>query len=330
MTPEHRDQSVFNRWVNVVPPPPLPLAATATRPLKGQIRKIKTPEVQDEEIPMSEDSFWEEYKNQTLEWAEDVQPEGEFVQYVRRQSGFVLPPVNENGHPSESDLTLIFQQEGKPGQTDKYSPYAFGGPRIIAPYRPLHRIHPPSPSDISAWAENLRWVAEQVSTFPDGPTIEFPAVKGWNESPEHMIIISKHRMRQEWVSDEWLQHCVQREEERKRQTRNGQPGRLEKWRIDVQPVEMKSTMSVETLAELGIYNPPSPNDRFFENGTYDIPYTGPLVPEENQHSPKQGDQANGKINIDGVWNLPADDLPSSGDRRVGESEHAEFDFGMMI
>jgi hypothetical protein len=137
-----------------------------------------------------------------------------------------------------------------------------------------------------------------------------------------MKTISDHRIRQEWVSDEWLQYCTQREETCKRQTRRGEPGRLETWRIDLQPVKLNSSDSAEILSNLGLLNPPSPSDRFFEGGAYDMPYTGPLLPEADHYSHpavNQTDeeipavnQTDDEIGLGPLHTLLADDLSSSG------------------
>ncbi|KAF2742286.1 hypothetical protein M011DRAFT_371732, partial [Sporormia fimetaria CBS 119925] len=121
--------------------------------------------------------------------------------YIRPPTEFIAPPPLHElaSHPTAEELKFIFRQEGAKDQHSEYSPYAFGGPRLVwPPHRQLHRIEPPSPSDVSDWAENIRWVHDQVK--------HFPAVNGWNESASHQDLITQHRWEQNWVSDEMLEH----------------------------------------------------------------------------------------------------------------------------
>lgn len=77
---------------------------------------------------------------------------------------------------------------------DKFRAYAFGnGPRSDPPFRPLHlvKIDELKSDDLSGWAENLRWAAEQYTTFEE---------TGWTECPGHMEQIAEIRIERTWAS----------------------------------------------------------------------------------------------------------------------------------
>jgi hypothetical protein len=103
---------------------------------------------------------------------------------------WVAPPVDPVAYSDV--ISLDFGHKGLP---DVLAPYAFLGPRISPPFRPLYCIGRLELDDLSDWAENLRWAAEQRTTFG-------AAADGWNESPEHMSRISQIRIEHRWVSQE--------------------------------------------------------------------------------------------------------------------------------
>lgn len=120
-------------------------------------------------------------------------------EYVRAPAEYVAPPGDTKA-PSTSAIRLAFAAEHDAHETDPSSAYAFGGPRHRPPYRMLHDIQQPHASDISGWAENLRWAWEQRACFWHAVETE-----GWNESPAHMELIAQARQEQIWASDELLE-----------------------------------------------------------------------------------------------------------------------------
>lgn len=69
----------------------------------------------------------------------------------------------------------------------------FRGPRRHAPFRELHRLSDPHPSDASDWAENIRWAKEQYKAFGS---------ETWTEYDYHLECITDHRREMMWVSEE--------------------------------------------------------------------------------------------------------------------------------
>jgi hypothetical protein len=110
---------------------------------------------------------------------------------------WVAPP---SGPVAYSDVTsLDFGQKGLP---DVLAPYDFLGPRTSSPFRPLNCMGHLDLDDLSDWAENLRWAAEQRTAFG-------AAANGWNESPEHVSRISRIRKAQQWIFQERQQSLRQ-------------------------------------------------------------------------------------------------------------------------
>jgi hypothetical protein len=261
--PENTDPAVFSRWKDVVPPPAQP-SPDPTVSLRTSVNlDIETHEVlkrrgkpKGEERRRRRRTEVPEEDEQELDADIDPSLAAEPVeQYVRKQPVFSPPPPQATSRPSEDDISAVFCAEGKRGQKDMFSAYAFGGPRTAPPYRQLHRIHPPEQEDISVWAENLRWVREQVQAFP--------AVTRWNESADHMDLITEHRIRQLWVSDEWLEYSIRADEWRQQQTITGDPGRMEKWRIELSPVNPDLSLSRAWFQHHGLPAPPPPEETFF-------------------------------------------------------------------
>ncbi|PSN70870.1 hypothetical protein BS50DRAFT_467822, partial [Corynespora cassiicola Philippines] len=122
-----------------------------------------------------------------------------FQPYKQPAVRWVAPPTTEDV-PSHTAIQQAFFMEGDANESGAFSPYAFYGPRDIAPYRPLYIISPPNKHDVSGWAENLRWAFRQAVFW--GET-------RWCECPLHMDRIVEIRQEQEWVSDEWLESFSQ-------------------------------------------------------------------------------------------------------------------------
>jgi hypothetical protein len=129
-----------------------------------------------------------EEEEQLPEWMfeRDLSPwDDDFTGYMRGPPQLARPPVQI--HTKDADVI--------PGPRAVQQSY----PEPVAEQqRSLVEIPAPHPDDISGYAENLRWVAEQHKVFG-------PMVMQWNGSAEHVELIAQHRVAQLWVSDEWLQ-----------------------------------------------------------------------------------------------------------------------------
>jgi hypothetical protein len=134
----------------------------------------------------------------------DVEDKAEapYEPYVRRPAEYVAAP-DKVKTPSVIALKMAFAAEAEVGETDVFSAYAFGGPRHSIPFRMLHDIQQPDKSDVSGWAENLRWAYAQRACFWHAVETE-----GWNESPAHMELIAETRKNQVWASDELLEQLA--------------------------------------------------------------------------------------------------------------------------
>lgn len=128
-------------------------------------------------------------------------------EYIRAPATYVAPPIATQVPPTVA-INFAFAAEHDAGETDPSRPYAFGGPRHRPPYRMLHNIEQPHASDISGWAENLRWAWEQRACFWHAVETE-----GWNESPAHMEIMATIRQEQVWASDDLLERLVENGDE---------------------------------------------------------------------------------------------------------------------
>lgn len=138
---------------------------------------------------------------------EDDLPDSPVGNAARDPSPDARPPLRWMKPPTTTGpicpfaLRKAFNEERAPDydsedeeSDDPWAPYAFPvGPRIVAPFRPLHLMNTERlrVADVTSWAENLRWAREQFLTF--GET-------GWTESPEHMDLIAEIRMSQVWAS----------------------------------------------------------------------------------------------------------------------------------
>ncbi|KAF2034153.1 hypothetical protein EK21DRAFT_48352, partial [Setomelanomma holmii] len=227
--PAHTDRTLFERWEHKTPPPPRvwteeeieaanSLRQTRTKRKRASGARLLTPDSNERsgeatptrtvkrtrEVPKRRARL-EEINVDDGVWEEDRQSQVEI--YQRAPAEYVAPPKNMQVS-SHSDVELAFAAEGTVEERDAYSAYAFGGPRHSGPYRMLHHMGRPHPEDISGWAENLRWAFEQRACF--WHTVE---TERWNESPIHMELIVKARVKQDWASDELLENIPEAEAE---------------------------------------------------------------------------------------------------------------------
>jgi hypothetical protein len=112
---------------------------------------------------------------------------------------WVAPPSNLPG-PAADLAGPGFGEDGC-GGSDGFAPYTFFGPRDSPPFRLLHHIIRTDVDDLSTWAENMRWAAEQRATSGG-------AAEGWVERPEYINRIAQTRAAQQWVSQKWLESQV--------------------------------------------------------------------------------------------------------------------------
>ncbi|KAJ4287819.1 hypothetical protein N0V90_012523 [Kalmusia sp. IMI 367209] len=141
-----------------------------------------------EETPVSNKGGLHEYRGEPISW--------------------VKPALNTGAGFSDEALQRVFSEQRSPVVDIPYDAYAFDeGPRKVPPFRPLRLIREPKFHDTCGWAENLRWVAEQHSTF--GET-------GWTESPQHMERIAQIRQEQIWASSELVLKTSDEMEEEER------------------------------------------------------------------------------------------------------------------
>jgi hypothetical protein len=229
----HLDREAFRRWAGIIPPPrrirvddalsvsnvapdgektkgvgssrtdapivemqsrtstPMALGSRDTTPFSNaqQKKKGRRPK---------KIRYEEEASTGETEIRDGMEPTRNTETYVRAPAEYVAP-VGNVAEPPKGTIRQLFVAERAIGEKNPFSPYAFGGPRSKAPYRMLHRIGQPHPTDRSGWAENLRWAYEQRACFSHSYYVE-----GWNESPEHMELIATTRKDQVWASDELL------------------------------------------------------------------------------------------------------------------------------
>lgn len=224
---ENTDRQVFKRWADVVPPPLspdlslTPKVTTQAPPKAQRKRKSVCRTASEDPTPQPkkklgrpkkricfkldieswdvEQDLWITNNDKKVVQSQEQAPEP----YIRAPA-CLIPCTPSSTQSSVDEINFIFRTEGSAYEANPYSPYAFYGPRQTRPYRPLHLIGIPDPCDISGWAENLRWAAQQNSSFSS---------TGWNESPRHMQLLVKHRREQFWVSDEFLESCAREEEQ---------------------------------------------------------------------------------------------------------------------
>lgn len=125
---------------------------------------------------------------------------GRSATYKRAIARYITPPEHVTP-PTLTAVYFAFCAEHDVDETDPFSAYAFGGPRHEVPFRMLCDIQEPNTADISGWAENLRWAAEQYKYFGDAMDH-----RGWNESPLHMERIAYIRQQSIWASFQLLEH----------------------------------------------------------------------------------------------------------------------------
>ncbi|KAF1850671.1 uncharacterized protein K460DRAFT_267174, partial [Cucurbitaria berberidis CBS 394.84] len=231
---EHSDRAAFGRWAGVMPPPPryrapdyLLTSQEEPEPekkrkrmdsLRGNIPVMSV--LSREEVPalkvrsrqttpaipvQPKRRGWPKSRPRKSNIEEGATPQpGDMEEttdqpYIRDAAEYIASP-SDGAEPVDEQVNLAFLKEGSRGQSDPFSPYAFGGPRCSPPFRLLHHIAQPDPQDSSGWAENLRWAYEQCACF----WYSF-RTDTWNESPEHMEFIAKTRKEQLWASEELLE-----------------------------------------------------------------------------------------------------------------------------
>lgn len=208
---EHTDLHAYRRWQYVTAPPPsrrpspLPKALGPVPLLQKRKERITKDSRPHPKRMRPKPSSPKENDEEYVEGVGQRTETRGFEEYIRPKP--VLCPVPFVAKvSSDEEIKQAFRIRGDLTKPSAYSPYAFGGPRTSSPYRPLHFIDTPDTSDGSAWAENLRWAAEQLTNF-------LSAAVGWNESPEHLRLIDNYRREQAWVSDEWLEAYVEKQKE---------------------------------------------------------------------------------------------------------------------
>jgi hypothetical protein len=159
----------------------------------------------DEEAEMAADEDRDEEEAEYSDNEADKETQKEI--YIRPTIEYVAAPEGATA-PTPEAIHLAFDSEGNFGQTNPFSPYAFDESRLTPPYRMLHDVELPHETDVSGWAENLRWAFEQRAYYRDVRHVE-----GWNESPEHMELIGQIRQTRLWASDELIAHVSRLQEE---------------------------------------------------------------------------------------------------------------------
>ncbi|KAH9871116.1 hypothetical protein J1614_006690 [Plenodomus biglobosus] len=243
VTPQHHDRQVFRRWIDVEPPAANPVFAARGGQTTKKKRSIlaqdqaSAPETHSPPaVPASASLSMQTARASNQQSSNSVKRRGklrkqtetrqdvdgdtdmdremmDYGAYSRPAAKYVAPPEKEVEPPSFA-IELALRVEGMADERDRFSPYAFGGPRSTSPYRSLHRISQPDRGDISGWAENLRWASEQRRCF-----WQSAQAGTWNESPEHMELITKIRRERTWASDELVEHVAQEQYEESRQSR---------------------------------------------------------------------------------------------------------------
>ncbi|KAJ4353607.1 uncharacterized protein N0V89_005337 [Didymosphaeria variabile] len=196
------DRPTFVRWQHVIPHVPRSRKRTEMKP-QPKMRApglSSTPQAEAQATRRSGRRGRPSLKKRELQEgdmseAEASDAEVQDEEYVPGPT-FWIKPLTTGGIMSSQALQYVFEAEPSPDAVNKFDAYAFGnGPRTTAPFRPLHLVIVDKLKfdDLSGWAENIRWAAEQYATF--GET-------GWTECPEHMEQIAQIRQEQTWASAE--------------------------------------------------------------------------------------------------------------------------------
>jgi hypothetical protein len=122
--------------------------------------------------------------------------------FSARKPIFLQPPVlSDNRLRVDWSTIYLYAAEGCTTMDEMWatalSSTRFNGPRRHAPFRELHRLTDPLPTDESDWAENIRWAKEQYKFF--GSTT-------WTEYDYHLELITEHRRAVYWVSEEAIMY----------------------------------------------------------------------------------------------------------------------------
>lgn len=118
--------------------------------------------------------------------------------FSERQSIFIKPPVlSTNRLRVDASTVFLYAAEGCTSMKELWnsalSSTRFNGPRRSPPFRELHRLTDPPSTDVSDWAENIRWAKEQHALFGSD---------SWTEYDYHLDMITEHRRLSFWVSEE--------------------------------------------------------------------------------------------------------------------------------
>jgi hypothetical protein len=110
---------------------------------------------------------------------------------------FLKPPIlSANRLRVDSSSIFLYAVEGCANIAEMWnsalSSTRFNGPRRHPPFRELHRLTDPPVSDVSDWAENIRWAKKQHTIYGS---------ETWTEYDYHLEQITEHR-RGNWVSEE--------------------------------------------------------------------------------------------------------------------------------
>lgn len=120
-------------------------------------------------------------------------------QFENRVPTFVKPPVlNPDRLQVDHNSIWLYAEEGASDMwASALSSTRFGGPRRYAPFRELFRLTDPDFEDASDWAENIRWAKQQFKLFSSDT---------WTEYDYHLEMITEHRRKDHWVSEEAILH----------------------------------------------------------------------------------------------------------------------------
>ncbi|KAF9730853.1 hypothetical protein PMIN01_10811 [Paraphaeosphaeria minitans] len=211
------DRPIFERWEHAIPHIPRRTRPAELNPQSKQaLRRSVTPKTEGEAPRRSGRRWRPSFKSRELQedfsGTEDSGVEDENEESGPKPMRWVKPPLTGGSTMLSQALQYAYSAKPSPKTDDMFDAYAFGnGPRVTAPFRPLHRVTIKSlkSDDLGGWAENLRWAAEQHTTF--GET-------GWTECPEHMERIAELRQEQTWASAELVISIENNQQEEKEDT----------------------------------------------------------------------------------------------------------------
>lgn len=119
------------------------------------------------------------------------------IEALLRGPLFAVPPLDGPQEVIDENNVCDYAEDGcttvEQMLRSAFSPTRFNGPRLVAPFRELWTINDPLGSDISEWAENIRWAKEQHLNFDAGT---------WTEHRDHLDQIAAFRKVTMWTSVE--------------------------------------------------------------------------------------------------------------------------------